>query len=436
MNRLLTKEKSIIQTTQLDKFIEYMEYPTMIFDQHGELLHCNQTAKDQSCNQIGSKSISLIRDTPDDDFYSSCLLNGTQHDLAINKLHFDDITLFMISIGPTYAKGNEAQTVDELQKIIDSVHDGIYISDNRGFTLQINKRYSEMTGINGHEVIGRHISELIYRGYFDSSITVKVLEKRQTVSILQRTKDSNQMWLVTGNPIFNQNGCLLKVLNTVYDMTELNQVKESLRAQEIANNTQRAELEVLRSQVVNVPDLIGNSRLTNNIKIQIKKVSNFDSTVLILGETGSGKNVVARAIHKLSPRSSNPFIEVNCGSLPEQLIESELFGYSSGAFTGAVRGGKPGLLEVAHNGTIFLDEIGEMPYQLQVKLLTFLQDRKIRRVGETTSREVNVRVIAATNKDLKQLVTEKKFREDLYYRLSVVPIQIPRSVNEKKIYML
>ncbi|OIK13231.1 hypothetical protein BIV59_06440 [Bacillus sp. MUM 13] len=334
-------------------------------------------------------------------------------------------------------KTKELANLKFTKQIIDSVHDGIYIADERGFTLHVNNRYSEITGIKNEEVQGLHVCELVNRKYFDSTITLKVIKEKKRVSILQKIKNGHRLRTVTGNPICDEQGNLMIVVNTVHDMTELNRLRESLKEQEITNTKQKIELQILRSQMAEVPELVGNSAAIGSVKMKIKKISEIDSTVLILGETGCGKNVVARAIHKLSDRASKPFIEVNCGSIPEHLIESELFGYANGAFTGATRGGKPGLLEVARHGTIFLDEIGDMPYHLQVKLLTFLQDKKIRRVGDTASIEVDVRVIAATHKNLKQLVDEGKFREDLYYRLSVVPIHLPAlRDNKDDIYVL
>ncbi|HJV46931.1 MAG TPA: sigma 54-interacting transcriptional regulator [Bacillota bacterium] len=163
----------------------------------------------------------------------------------------------------------------------------------------------------------------------------------------------------------------------------------------------------------------------------IQAISNVDSTVLLLGESGVGKSVIAEMIHQISNRSQNRFVSVNCGALPENLIEAELFGYEHGTFTGGRKGGATGLFEVAHGGTIFLDEIAELPYNLQAKLLNVLQEHTIRKVGSTESKKIHVRVIAATNKPLLQLVKEKKFREDLYYRLNVVPLTIP-SLRERK----
>jgi len=167
------------------------------------------------------------------------------------------------------------------------------------------------------------------------------------------------------------------------------------------------------------------SALFSDVLLTAAEIAEFDSTVLLYGETGTGKGVVARLLHQLSLRADKPFIELNCGALPESLVESELFGYEPGAFTGALRGGKKGQFEVANGGTIFLDEIGELPLASQSKLLAVLEDKVVRRVGGTSSRRVDVRIICATNRDLRELVAAGRFREDLHYRLEVIPLVIP-----------
>ncbi|MEL7654516.1 MAG: sigma 54-interacting transcriptional regulator, partial [Bacillota bacterium] len=172
-------------------------------------------------------------------------------------------------------------------------------------------------------------------------------------------------------------------------------------------------------------DIIGESEAMLRAKRRTLQVSTSDSTILITGESGTGKELFARAIHSESPRSKNPFIAINCGAIPEMLLESELFGYEKGAFTGADSRGKPGKFEIAHKGTIFLDEIGDLPLHLQVKLLHAIQNRCIDRVGGTSPIDIDVRIIAATNKNLEKMIAAQEFREDLYFRLNVIPIMIP-----------
>lgn len=178
-------------------------------------------------------------------------------------------------------------------------------------------------------------------------------------------------------------------------------------------------------------DIISNSEKMIKLKERIKKIAKTQSTVLITGESGTGKELIARAIHNCSDRSKQPFIAINCGAIPENLLESELFGYVKGAFSGASNEGRMGKFELANNGVIFLDEIGEMPLFLQVKLLRVLQERTLVRIGSNKLINLNIRVIAATNKNLLKLVKEGKFREDLYYRLNVIPIKVP-SLKERQ----
>ncbi|MBU5439250.1 sigma 54-interacting transcriptional regulator [Tissierella sp. MSJ-40] len=172
-------------------------------------------------------------------------------------------------------------------------------------------------------------------------------------------------------------------------------------------------------------NIIGSNRKMDKIKDKIKKVSNSSSSVLITGETGTGKEIIAKAIHFLSNRKKNPFVPINCANIPESLFESELFGYEEGAFTGAKKGGKPGLFEMANGGTIFLDEIGELPLYLQAKLLRVLQENTIQRLGSINPIPIDIRIIAATNQDLESMMEEDNFRDDLYYRLNVIPIDLP-----------
>lgn len=184
-------------------------------------------------------------------------------------------------------------------------------------------------------------------------------------------------------------------------------------------------------EVIKVEDIIGESKAMIELKNRIKKIASSSSTVLITGESGTGKEVIARAIHCESDKNTNPFIAINCGAIPDALLESELFGYVRGAFSGADPNGRVGKFELANNGIIFLDEIGDMPLYLQVKILRVLQERKLVRIGSNHLIDLDIRVIAATNKDLKKLIKENKFREDLYYRLNVIPLNIP-PLRERK----
>ena len=311
-----------------------------------------------------------------------------------------------------------------LSEILDCMYDGVYITDGNGVTLFINKSYSSMSGIKKEDVVGYHMQDLINKRYFLESASLKVIETKKPVSIIDCFSNGKKC-LATANPVFDENGQIKMVVTNLRDMTELLDLKNQLEELYDLNKKYYFELKELRKDIENKYNIIGSSKSMIEIYEIIDRIAETDATVLVLGETGVGKEVVAREIHKNSLRKNGPFIKVNCASIPESLFESELFGYDKGAFTGAISKGKPGLLELAHNGTIFLDEIGELPLSAQPKLLRVLQEKKIIRVGGTESKRIDVRVIAATNKDLEKEVEKGTFREDLFYRLNVIPIKVP-----------
>lgn len=416
----------------LAQFIEYLQYPAVLFTEAGELICANPTVKAVFESITPESSIAFL--------YKQLLLENIDHiedqfewldssyRRTAHRILLDGVWVIYVTLEPADDKESPPSHVllsDELEMIVESVHDGIYVTDGNGFTLRINEAYSKLTGITKEEVIGKHVCELVNKGYFDNSVTLNVLKHRGPISMLQKIKNDSQIWLATGHPVFDKTGAIRRIINTIYDMTELNNLRDSLKSKEISLANTKRQVQILKSQVQDIPGITAKSYMMKAVVARVTRVAGIDSTVLILGETGCGKNVIARTIHKLSQRSDKNFIEVNCGAIPEQLFESELFGYAAGAFTGANKSGKLGLLEAAHQGTVFLDEIGEISLSLQVKLLTFLQDRRIRRIGDTKDIEVDVRVIAATHKDPKKLMAENKLREDLYYRLTVVPITIP-----------
>ena len=312
----------------------------------------------------------------------------------------------------------------ELDAIIESVSDGIYITDGNGDTLRINSSYEKITGIKSEEVLGKNMKELVKKGVFSESVTFKVLEKKAPVSVMHEIK-TGQSVLSTGHPVFNDDGEIVRVVTTARDVKELNHLKEELNEAKELSKKYYSELEKLRKQQVQIDDIVVKSSKMKNVIDLAIQMGRVDSTVLITGESGVGKEVVAKVIHKSSDRTTGSLIKVNCGAIPDNLLEAELFGYDEGSFTGAKKGGKPGMFELADGGTLLLDEIAEMPLNLQVKLLRVLQEAEITRVGGTKSINIDVRIIAATNKDLNKMLRKGEFREDLFYRLNVVPINIP-----------
>ena len=316
--------------------------------------------------------------------------------------------------------------VEDWEKIIDTLQDGVYITSADGFTLKVNTAYERIAGVSSKKLEGRYMADIVREGTLSVSITQRVIENGKEISAEQITQNGKHL-VLRGIPIYKESRIAF-VVTFVRDITVINTLQNELdrnRAVAMQYKDRLKELEGPKNFVAESPEFQATIALAN-------KAAKVDSTVLILGESGTGKEVVAREIHEMSCRKKQPFLKVNCGAIPETLLESELFGYESGAFTGARKGGYTGLFEAASKGTLFLDEIGDMPLHLQVKLLRVLQEHTITKVGSTKPLPVNTRVIAATNRDLEQMVKDKKFREDLYYRLNIVIIKTPPLRERKK----
>lgn len=293
--------------------------------------------------------------------------------------------------------------------IMDNLYIGVYFTDEKGKTLYVNKTFEEMSLIKAKELVGKTLEELVKQKYFTASATLLVIKTKKPAAVTYITK-TNKKLLARGKPFFDQNGNLKYVVNTVYDLSEVHYMGDI--DYDSRYNDKNSQIIAFSSQMVSIVDFA-------------LRVANVDSTVLITGESGVGKEVVARLIHDASPRKNYPFVKVNCAAIPENLMETELFGYEGGAFTGSHPKGKKGFFEASQKGTLFLDEIGELPLNVQAKLLQVLQDKQFTRVGSTQLINVDVRIIAATNRNLKEMIDKKQFREDLYYRLNVIPIFIP-----------
>lgn len=310
----------------------------------------------------------------------------------------------------------------DLDAVIESVDDGIVVADDQGYIVRANQAYLRMAGIAREEFVGKHFQELFKQGYLNRSVSQIVIERRARVNVVD-VRNGKEL-LMTGTPVFNEDGQLVRVVTAVRDVTELNGLKAKLAESEQMRERYFKELEHLRSQQSFRRIITQNQEMQTKVEMAFH-VARVDSTVLILGESGVGKELIAELIHRASSRAKNPFIKINCGAIPANLLESEFFGYEPGAFTGAQKEGKPGLFELAQGGTLFLDEVGELPLDLQVKVLRALQDRVITRLGGKKPINLDVRFVAATNRDLQEMVRSKTFREDLYYRLNVVPIHLP-----------
>jgi len=323
---------------------------------------------------------------------------------------------------------NELESVKELNKelkaLIESSYDGILIARCDGVVTQVNKAYTRMTGLKAENIIGRPFQKLVDGGHYASSIVDSVLKKKKAVTNLQTSPLGNRL-LITGNPVLNERCEIIRVVINVRDLTEFEKLRQELQDSKNLNRRYQAELCSRHGQQEQEQKLSSNSPVMQSVIDLCTRVAQVDSTVLLIGDSGVGKEVLAKHIHSHSARKQGPFIKINCGAIPETLLESELFGYERGAFTGAGKDGKPGIFEMAHNGTLLLDEVGDLPLSLQVKLLRVLQDKEITRVGGTKTRSVDVRILAATNRNLADMVQQGSFREDLFFRLNVVPVQIP-----------
>lgn len=313
--------------------------------------------------------------------------------------------------------------IQTLQTAFESSYDGIHILDSKGRTLYINKACQRIEGITFEEIKDKTIHALEAEGIYSPSVTLKVLESNGPVTIIQKVKNGNEV-LATGTPIY-RNGKIDNIIVNSRDITELNALKRDLSEKAQLATRYQEELEHLKVQHLECSEVLAKSLKMRKIIKLSSVVAKVDSTILIYGESGVGKGVLSQYIHNHSRRQKGPFIKIDCSAIPETLFESELFGYEKGAFTGAEKGGKLGLLELANGGTVFLDELGEIPLSMQAKLLRAIQDREIMKVGGKTIVPLDIRIIAATNRDLEAMVAEKQFREDLFYRLNVVPITIP-----------
>lgn len=309
--------------------------------------------------------------------------------------------------------------------ILESISDAIYIADNKGITLYVNNSYERITGVNRKEVLGKHVTRIVNEGILSHSLVMLAISNKKTVSTAVRYK-SGKIAVATANLLFNKNGEIKYVVCNIRDIIELELIKS--KAQQILdkkdlsskdNNTDNKENNSKFKKI------IAESRHMKDILDLAKRVALYDTTVLISGESGSGKEVLAEYIYQNSNLTGKPFVKINIASFPKNLLEAELFGYVKGAFTGASNKGKVGFFELAEGGIILLDEISELPFELQAVLLRVLQNKEIYRVGGNEAIKLNVRVIATTNRNLVEEVEAGRFRKDLYYRLNVFPIIIP-----------
>ena len=313
---------------------------------------------------------------------------------------------------------NVLQTIPLFNSIINSLHDGILIADHEANVIYVNTAYLRLTGVTSQEVLGKKVQE-VRKG----ARLPEVLKTGKALLGIRR-KVNEIEYVVDISPI-SLNDKVIGAISVVRDITEIAELSNKLK--DYSHKVLELDKKVREIHRVHYSfdDIIGRSKEIETTKAMARRAAANNVPVLILGESGSGKELFAHAIHDSSPRSSGPFVPVNCAAFPPHLLSSELFGYEEGAFTGASKGGKLGLFEIANGGTLFLDEIGDMDLDLQSKLLRVLEAGEFMRIGGTKTIQVKVRIISATNKDLEKLIREERFREDLFYRLNVIFLKIP-----------
>lgn len=323
--------------------------------------------------------------------------------------------------------GSLQEAYDMLWAVVNNSHDGIFITDGDANVLWVNPAYLAISGLSIEAVDGKNMYDLKQNHTIDVSGTLLAIEHRKAVNLEQHFK-TGKIAFITSTPCFNERNDILMVVTNVRDMTEYYQLQE--KYQETQEKYDR-EKEFERWKICSSADITAVDEATIAVLRQVNRVAALDTTVLLRGETGVGKENFAKHIYNQSPRREMPFFSINCGAIPESLIESELFGYEKGAFTGAT-GTKMGIFELADQGTLFLDEVGDLPKEVQVKLLRVLQEHKVRRIGGTKDIDFDIRVLAATNRNLEEMVKNDTFRQDPFYRLNVVPINIPPLRERKK----
>lgn len=317
---------------------------------------------------------------------------------------------------------NAVNKLDNLNAFLECSHDGIMVADEHGTMLQVNSAYEQMVRRSRKDLIGYSVQKMLDEGVYSESVTQMVLKSQKTEMVVLHLSDRE--WVATGTPVFSKTGELSAVFVNLRDVTELNSVIREMNRQKLLVEGYIREINQSNNRQ-ETTEMIAQSKSMQSILDKVYLIADVSSTVLITGETGTGKEVLARQIFNASERRDKPFIKINCAAIPKALFESELFGYEEGAFTGARRKGKAGYFELANGGTLLLDEISEMPLELQGKLLRVLQENEITRVGGTESIKLDVRIIAATNKDIRKMAQEGSFRQDLFYRLNVVDFYIP-----------
>jgi PAS domain S-box-containing protein len=430
-------------------FLQALSVPLLVCDEQGRIVFTNSAAENQLNAREGTMLAETLpklaeavgnfrRSAPPEPPVTITRGTGAPYLALLSSVRGGDghkLTLCLLPPAPK-SPSSDRRVVDfealtlELHAIIDSSSDGLFVCDADANVIRVNTASERIHQRPASEMVGRNMRDLIAEGFIDRSAALEASLQKKSISQLQTLPKGGKL-ISVATPVFDQNGELIRVVVSERDITEIDRLQRELENQEAIKDQFRHQMLEMQQLELESRRII--ARSPNMIKAlrQATKVASADSSVLILGESGVGKGVIADMIHHNSRRADRPLIKINCGAIPESLIEAELFGYEKGAFTGASTGGKPGQFELANEGVLFLDEIAELPPSAQVKLLRFLEDGRITRLGGTEQRKVDVRVLAATHRNLEEMVERGTFRLDLYYRLNVIPIHVP-AVRERR----
>ncbi len=315
-------------------------------------------------------------------------------------------------------------SVEMIEKILENAFEWLVVVDKDGTIIYMNDNYCRFLQVNREKAIGSHVTNVIE----NTRMHIVADSGNEEVADLQYIKGN---YMIANRIPIIVNEQVIGAFGTVIFRDTSEWMQMSSHVKNMMSKIQSYIQDINSGVKYSLNDIIGESQGMNELKDKAQMIAPSDISILIRGESGTGKELFAHSIHQLSERSAQPFIKVNCAAIPDQLLESELFGYEEGAFTGAKKGGKKGKFQLAHKGTLFLDEIGDMPLNMQAKLLRVLQEGEVEAVGSNRVHQVDVRIIAATNRPLEKMMEEKRFRSDLYYRINVVPFQIP-PLRERK----
>lgn len=325
-----------------------------------------------------------------------------------------------VTMPHTHSPATPDERLELLNLILDNIYNGVMVTDAQGYVIHFNSPYGKFLGVDAREQIGKHCTEVV------ENTRMHIVAKTGKAEINRSHRIKGQNMVVQRIPI-KKNGRVIAVFGQVMfkDARDVGKLARTLSMLESKVELYEQELISLRSTRYTLDSIVGVSDSLALLKTEAHKAAASRLPVLISGESGTGKELFAQGIHHASPRRLHSFVRINCAAIPRDLLESELFGYERGAFTGASSKGKPGKLEMAHRGTLFLDEIGDLPLDMQPKLLRVLEEKEFERVGGTSLVKVDFRLIAATNRNLEHMLSEGTFRNDLYYRISVIPLHIP-----------